>query len=161
LRKVGVTVLPEFFQNEGVEGLLDNLQRRANVTAIATSPYVMAPVADGSGSREPPIDGGAGKVRILDRPLWGRRELWVRTAPSFAPDLRRYEGLRYRPAEPDDLTRAEGVIMGRAIAVAKARGLEVHLQVQAAIPPGYRVQFGGPVEEAAPAGRLQSVDARR
>src|SRR6478609_2249479 len=99
VRSVGVTVLPEFFQNEGVDNVLDNLTRRANVTAIATSPYVMAPMAEGTGSREPPIDAGAGSVRLLDRELWGRRELWVRTAPSFTPDKDLYSGLRYRPAE--------------------------------------------------------------
>lgn len=151
VRSVGVTVLPEFFQNEGVDNVLDNLTRRANVTAIATSPYVMAPMAEGTGSREPPIDAGAGSVRLLDRELWGRRELWVRTAPSFTPDKDLYSGLRYRPAEPDSLTEREGGIVSAAIRSARARGLEVHLQVQAAIPPGYRVQFGGPVDEDKPA----------
>ena len=37
-RVVGVTVMPEFFQVEGVGRVLDNLQRRAGITAIATSP---------------------------------------------------------------------------------------------------------------------------
>ena len=133
-RELGVTVLPEFFQVEGVEQVLDNLARRAKVTAIATSPYVMRPVADGDGSREPPIDAGAGSVRILDRPLWGRRDLWVRTAPSFVPDLAFYDGLRYRPAEPDELTRREGARVGEAIRAAKSRGLALHLQIRAAIP---------------------------
>jgi hypothetical protein len=147
---VGVTVMPEFFQVEGVDAVLDNLTRRAGVTAIATSPYVMSPVPDGQGSREPPIDAGAGSVRLLDRALWGRRELSVRTAPSWTPDKSLYRGLRYQPAEPDDLTAAHGAIVGDAIKAAKARGLLVLLQVQAAIPPGYRVQFGGPVEEDRP-----------
>ena len=84
-RLVGITVLPEYFQFETVEAVLDNLVKRAGVTAIATSPYVMAEADQQTGSREPPIDAGAGKVRLLDRPLWGKRELWVRTAPSFRP----------------------------------------------------------------------------
>jgi hypothetical protein len=149
-REVGVTVLPEFFQVEGVEHVLDNLTRRAGVSAIATSPYVMRPTDDGDGSREPPIDAGAGSVRILDRPLWGRRDLWVRTAPSYAPDRSLYEGLRYRPAGPDAFTDRDGARIGEAIRAAKARGLAVHMQIQAAIPPGYRVQFGGPAEEDRP-----------
>jgi hypothetical protein len=149
-RHVGITVLPEYFQNEGVGRVLDNIQRRAGATAIATSPYVMRPVADGDGSREPPIDAGAGAVRILDRPLWGRRDLWVRTSPSYEPDLRHYDGLRYRPAEADAHTRKDGGIVAEALQQAKARGFETHLQVQAAIPPGYRVQFGGPVTEDRP-----------
>ncbi len=149
-RSAGITVLPEFFQNEGVEQVLDNITRRAGATAIATSPYVMRPAADGDGSREPPIDAGAGSVRILDRPLWGKRDLWVRTSPSFAPDKALYAGLRYQPAEADEHTAREGNIIARALNSAKARGLQTHLQVQAAIPPGYRVQFGGPVDEDRP-----------
>lgn len=145
----GITVMPEWIQVEGIEPLLDNLAR-AGVTAVATSPYVMEPVADGQGGREPPIDAGAGKVRLLDRDLWGRREIWCRTSPSFVPEAARYEGLRYRPAEPSGLTLAEGPKVGAFIRAAKARGLEVHLQVQAAIPPGYRVQFGGPEADDQP-----------
>ncbi|WP_108662833.1 hypothetical protein [Acuticoccus kandeliae] len=147
----GVTVLPEWAQAEGIERVLDNLEA-AGATALATSPYVMEPVADGTGSREPPADGGAGKVRLLDRLLWGRRDLWVRTAPSFAPDPSLYEGLAYQPPEPDALTAREGEIVARFIGAAKARGLTVHMQVQSAIPPGYRVQFGGPRPEDAPLG---------
>jgi len=147
---IGVTVMPEYFQVEGVDAVLDNLTSRAGVTAIATSPYVMTPAPQGRGSREPPIDAGAGSVRLLDRPLWGRRELSVRTAPSWTPDRSLYRGLRYQPAEADDLTAREGAIVSQVIKAAKARGLQVLLQVQAAIPPGYRVQFGGPVEEDRP-----------
>lgn len=143
-RTIGITVMPEWIQCEGIEPLLDRLER-AGATAVATSPYVMAPSAEGSGGREPPADGEAGKVRLLDRELWGRRELWVTTAPSWVPDPAFYAGLPYRPAEPTELTRTEGPLLQAFIAAAKARGLSVHLQVQAAIPPGYRVQFGGPL----------------
>jgi len=147
---LGITVMPEFLQTEGAPAVLDNLQRRAGATAIATSPYVLAQAPDGQGGREPPIDAGAGGVRLLDRPLWGRRELWVRTAPSFVPDASLYAGLRYGPAEPDALTFEQGPRIAAAIAEAKRRGLVVHLQVQAAIPPGYRVQFGGAAAEDRP-----------
>ncbi len=148
--RLGILVLPEFFQDEGVDAVLDNVQHRAGATAIATSPYVMAPVADGEGSREPPIDGGAGSVRVLDRPIFGRTALHVRTAPCFAPDATLYAGLRYQPAPANELTAAQGQVVGEAIDAAKRRGLVVHMQLMAAIPPGYRVQFGGPQEEDRP-----------
>ena len=148
-RFVGVTVLPEYIQSETVEGVLDNLQR-AGVTAVATSPYVMEPADEQTGSREPPADAGAGEVRLLDRPLWGKRELWVRTAPSFAPRRELYEGLRYQPAEPNALTTSAGHVVADFIRAAHERGFKVYFQVMAAIPPGYRVQFGGPVEEDMP-----------
>ncbi|UFN50414.1 hypothetical protein LPC08_07290 [Roseomonas sp. OT10] len=148
--QLGITVMPEFLLTEGAEAVLDNLQRRAGATAIATSPYVLTPTPDGEGGREPPIDAGAGGARLLDRPLWARRELWVRAAPAFVPDTALYAGLRYQPAEPDSLTMEQGPRIAAAIRAAKRRGLAVHLQVQAAMPPGYRVQFGGPAAEDRP-----------
>jgi len=143
-RDLGIVVFPEFFQTEGVAQALDNLQQRTGLDAIATSPYVMRPTHDGDGGREPPIDGGAGSVRLLDRPLWGRRELFVRTSVAYEPNRALYKGLRYQPPDPDSHTLADGALVGQALAQARQRGLRAYLQVQAAIPPGYRVQFGGP-----------------
>lgn len=147
---LGVTVLPEYIQSEGIEGVLDNLISRCGADAVTVSPYVMAEADAETGSREPPIDAGAGAVRLLDRPLWGKRELFVRTAPSFVPETKLYEGLRYQPPPTDELTEREGHIVSDFIRAAQGRGLKVYLQIQAAIPPGYRVQFGGPVEDDQP-----------
>ncbi len=148
-RLLGITVMPEWIQSEGIDRVLDNLQM-AGANAVGTSPYVMAPSDDPAAGREPPIDAGAGKVRLLDRDLWGKRELRCTTAPSFAPDTSLYEGLRYQPAAASELTGREGAVVGEFIAAAQKRGIQVHLQVQAAIPPGYRVQFGGPEAEDEP-----------
>jgi hypothetical protein len=147
---IGITMMPEWIQHEGIEAVIDNLVHRAGATVVATSPYVMEPADERTGSREPPIDAGAGSVRLLDRSLWGRRELFVRTAPSFVPNAGLYRGLRYRPAEPSELTRTHGPVITRFIRQAQARHLKVYLQVQAAIPPGYRVQFGGPQDDDKP-----------
>jgi hypothetical protein len=146
---LGVTVMPEYLQNEGVDAVLDRLAA-VGVNAVTTSPYVMEPADEKTGGREPPDDAGAGSVRLLDRPLWGRRELFVRTAPSFEPDLKLYDGLRYQPAPPTDLTRREGKVVADFIRAAQSRHMKVYLQVQAAIPPGYRVQFGGPTDDDKP-----------
>ena len=82
---LGVTVMPEWFDCERVEPVLDRVQA-LGATAIATSPYVLEPARDGEGGREPPVDAGAGRVRPLDRALFGRHELWVSTAPAFEHD---------------------------------------------------------------------------
>jgi hypothetical protein len=148
-RLLGITVMPEWIQAEGIDRVLDNLGV-AGANAVATSPYVMAPSDDPAAGREPPIDAGAGKVRLLDRDLWGKRELRCVTAPSFVPDRSLYEGLRYQPAAASELTEREGAKVGAFIEAAQKRGIQVHLQVQAAIPPGYRVQFGGPEAEDEP-----------
>jgi len=148
-RFLGVTVMPEYVQTEGIDKVLDNLAA-LGATAVATSPYVMEPADEKTGSREPPDDAGAGKVRLLERPLWGKRELFVRTAPSFVPEAKLYQGLRYQPAPATELTRKHGLLVRDFLRAAQAKHLKVYLQVQAAIPPGYRVQFGGPLEADRP-----------
>ena len=158
---IGVTVLPEYLQSESVASVVDNLIERAGVTAIATSPYVMELADEQTGIREPPADAGAGKVRLLDRPLWGHRELWVRTSPSFQPDASLYEGLRYQPPPTDRLTSEQGHVVQELIEYAHNRGIVVYFQVQAAIPPGYRVQFGGPIDDDIPKLPNGEAPARR
>ena len=137
---LGVTVMPEWFACEGIDAVLDRVQS-IGATAIATSPYVLEAAPDGEGGREPPIDGGAGRVRPLDRPLFGRHELWVRTAPAFVHDRSRYAGLRYQPMPPSALTMAQADLLDQVFAAAESRNIEILLQVMAASPPGYRVQF--------------------
>jgi len=148
-RLLGMTVMPEYLQVEGVASVLDHLQD-VGVNAVTTSPYVMALADKATGSREPPIDAGAGIVRLLDRPLWGHRELFVRTSPSFEPDKSLYQDLRYQPSQPDDLTQREGTVVDELISSAHQRGMKVYFQIMSVIPPGYRVQFGGPADEDQP-----------
>ena len=78
---LGVTVMPEWFQCEGIAPVLDRVQAMG-ATAIATSPYVLEVAPDGEGGREPPADGEAGRVRPLDRPLFGRTELCLIPVPD-------------------------------------------------------------------------------
>ena len=63
---------------------------------------------------------------------------------------RLYAGLRYQPAKPGALTAANPTLIRDFLRAAKSAGLRVYFQVQAAIPPGYRVQFGGPAGDDRP-----------
>ena len=58
--------------------------------------------------------------------------------------------MAYQPSEVTELTKEEGPKIAAFLEAAKGRGFDAQLQVQAAIPPGYRVQFGGPVEADTP-----------
>lgn len=148
--KLGITVMPEYIQSEGIQSVLERVADRAGAQSVTTSPYVAQEAVPGKGLREPPDDGGAGHGRLLDRPLWGKREVWMDTAPSFRPDPARYHGLAYRPATATALTDAAGHHVGAFLDAASARGLDTWLQVQAAIPPGHRVQFGNPADDDHP-----------
>lgn len=139
-RSLGITVMPDYAQSEGVDAVLENIVERLGCDMICTMPSVAERCAEHLGVREPPADAGAGLGRTLDRPLWGDTALWMRTAPSFAPTPSFYRDTPYAPAEPDALTRREGHIVADMLAKAKHAGLTTQLQVMAAAPPALRVQ---------------------
>ena len=148
--KVGVTVNPEYVQWEGEDQVLQNVAERLQAGLVATVPAVMEPSLDESGGREPPLDAGLGKDRLLDRELWGRRWLYVKSAPSFAPRRDLYKGLAFQPPEPDSLTDREGPKVAAFLSALKNQGIETHIQVMAAAPPCYRVQSTGTIPDAQP-----------
>lgn len=132
---LGVTVMTEYAQHEGVEAVLDSLSE-AGLNAVTITPRVLEPSDAPDAFREPPIDAGEGKIRVLDRPLWGKHELSVRQAPSYAPNRAFYAGIRYQPPEPDELTAREGEIVSRLIAAAHERGMRCYFQWVQGRPPG-------------------------
>ncbi|MEZ4870363.1 MAG: hypothetical protein R3C14_54035 [Caldilineaceae bacterium] len=138
-RFLGITTLSPYIQNEGIEGILTNLIDRAGATAVAINTSVTAPAAEGIGSFQPPIDAGA-SVRVFDRPLWGKDALWLRSAPGHQANLAFFKDSTYQPRPADDLTTAEGPILGDFITAAKARGLRVYIQTGATQPPGLRAE---------------------
>jgi hypothetical protein len=139
-RSLGITVMPDYAQAEGVDAVLENIVERLGCDAICTMPSVAERCAERLGVREPPADAGAGLARTLDRPLWGDTALWMRTAPSFAPNPGFYRDTPYAPPQPDLLTQREGPIVAQMLSKARRAGLTTQLQVMAAAPPALRVQ---------------------
>ena len=129
--------MADFILNEGVDGVLDNITRRAGATAVAVNPTVTAPSEEGVGSFQPPSDAGS-SPRLFDRPLWGKHALWVRGAPSYYPNEAYYADTPYKPRQPDELTDEHGEIIEQFIDAALDRGLKVYFQTSAATPPGLR-----------------------
>jgi hypothetical protein len=144
--RLGMTIMPEYAQCEGVEAVLRNAVDIAGATSVTTVPSVMEPAPTG-GVREPPADGGPGERRLLDRSLWGHRALQVHTAPSFTPDAALYANSVYGPPRVTELTHRQGHVVGDLLRACRARGVQTWLQVMAASPPGIRVQTGGPRNE--------------
>lgn len=138
---LGMTVMPEFIQVEGVQRVLDNVAGRAGARVICTAPAVMEPADEATGAREPPVDAGAGGVRTLDRALWGKTALFVRTAPSFVPNRALYADSPYAPPPDQELTTREGHRVAAFLAACKRAGIETQFQLMAAAPPAYRVQW--------------------
>lgn len=134
-RLLGITVLADFILNEGVDGVLDNVINRAGATAVAVNPTVTTPAPEGEGSFQPPSDAGS-SPRLFDRHLWGKRALWVRSAPSYNPNEEYYKNSPYKPRKADDLTAEYGDIIRQFIDAALERGLKVYIQMNAATPSG-------------------------
>ncbi len=145
-RFLGVTVQPMYFQSEGVDAVLDSLAA-AGVNAIATAPSIYEavdrlPGDDDAGSseelprREPPVDAGAGSVRVVERLLWGKEEVLISPSPSAAPNMEFYEGLKYQPSQATALTESDGKLIQQVIDGAHARGIKVYFQVSAVQVPG-------------------------
>jgi hypothetical protein len=134
-RFLGITVLADFIICEGVDRVLENVVERAGATAVALNPTVTAPSETGVGSFQPPTDAGS-SPRLFDRPLWGRRSLWVRGAPSYHPRLDYYKDCAYRPRQSNELTETYGYLVSEFIDKALAQGLSVFFQIGAAQPRG-------------------------
>ena len=147
---LGMTVMPEFVQVEGIDQVLENVVHRCRASSVALAPSLLEPWSPSEGSREPPSDSGAGMGRVLDRQLWGRYDLHVRSAPSFAPNRELYEGLAFSPPEPDHLTDREGPKVAEFLDALKRENVETQFQIMAAMPPGYRVQSRGALADGDP-----------
>lgn len=133
---LGITVLGDFILSEGVEAILENLHR-VGATAVACNPTVTAAADEHTGSFQPPDDAGS-SPRLFDRPLFGKRALWVRSGPAFRPRAEFYRHSRYPPRTSNDLTDQYGSLIGRFIDAAVDSGLKVYLQLGAAQPSGLR-----------------------
>ncbi|MDP8922749.1 MAG: hypothetical protein M3O34_07715, partial [Chloroflexota bacterium] len=132
-RQLGVVLTPAEVQDEGLDRVLNNIVG-AGATAISPTLGVYAPGLPGEGSREPPLD-VSGAARLLDRPLWGHRELWLRGYTPYPPDPAIWADVAYPPpplAPPElrtDVVRS--IIDG-----ARERGLAVEIQVSPFTLPG-------------------------
>ena len=164
-RFLGITVLADYVCSEGVEPILYNVMERAGVNAVAINPTVSALAAEHEGTFQPPSDAGT-SPRLFDRPLWGKKSLWVRTAPSFEPNRSLYGEAPYEPRKANTLTREYGDIIERFIDSALDRGLKVYFQLSAATPPNLRdedlprLPDGGRPQRMAETGSLASPAIR-
>lgn len=129
----GIVLTPAEIASEGLDVVLDNVAR-TGATAISTSLGVLVPGRPGDGVREPPLD-IAGQARILDRPLWGQRELLIKAYEPHEPDPANWEGLAYAPPKvaPPEHRRD---VAREIITAARARGLAAHIQVSPYTLPG-------------------------
>ncbi|MFP6764812.1 MAG: hypothetical protein VB858_14395, partial [Planctomycetaceae bacterium] len=153
---LGITVLGDYILSEGPDPIIENLLR-AGATAVACNPTVTAPGDESTGSFQPPVDAGS-SPRLFDRPLFGKRSLWVRSGVSYYPRQEFYQDSAYPARKPNDLTDRSGAVIGEFISKAVEAGLQVYLQVGAVQPSGLRDEDKPRLPDGSiPAGRMAST----
>lgn len=129
----GIVLTAAEVQVEGLNAVLDRIAA-TGATAIGPTLGVFAPAEPGQGRREPPLD-VAGAARLLDRPLWGQRELVLQGYASRPVDPALWADVSYPPPPlaPPEL-RVD--VVQQIIDGGHARGLSVHLQLSPYTLPG-------------------------
>jgi len=153
---LGVTVLGDYILSEGPDPIIENLLR-TGATAVACNPTVTAPGDESTGSFQPPADAGS-SPRLFDRPLFGKRSLWVRSGVSYHPRHEFYSDSAYPPRTPNDLTDQSGAVIGEFISKAVDAGLKVYFQLGAVQPSGLRDEDKPRLPDGSiPAGRMANT----
>ncbi len=129
----GIVLTTAEIDAEGLATVLDTVAR-TGANALSTSLGVLIPGRPGDGTREPPLD-IAGEARLLDRPLWGQRELYLKGFSPYEADPAYWADVAYPPpalAPPE----ARRDVPRQIIDGARARGLRAHIQLSPYTLPG-------------------------
>ena len=133
---LGISLMPVAVQNEGLQAVMDRIQA-TGANAISTGLGLSRPAEREQGHREPPLDID-GCERLLDRPLWGQRELWLESYRTHDYDESLFTDTIYRPGgqlAPADMDRD---LPHKIMAEAHARGLAAYMQIGPTTVPGLR-----------------------
>ncbi len=145
---LGIHLSPAAVQYEGLNAVLDRIQA-TGATAIGTGLTVFEPSHPGAGRRQPPLDVD-GTARLLDRPLWGKREIWLKGYRSHAYDGDLFADTPYRPdggiATGGDLAPGGDVapshidrdLPHKIVETAQQRGMRVYVSLSPLCVPGLR-----------------------
>lgn len=128
VRPLGIVITPAEVQYEGLDAVLDNVQLRARAQRVNTTLGVYEPAPDGQGRREPPLD-VIGQARLLDRPLWGQRVLYLRSCLPSEPEPGLYSGLPYPPPPVAPRPELRVDVPRQIIEGCRRRGLGVSIQI--------------------------------
>lgn len=132
---LAMTVANVYLRTEGVNAVLDTLQR-AGIGGVMLTTYYEELVAPGHGTRFPSL------MSSLDRRVLGRDEMHVVIHSAFEPTPEYYGSSRIQPMPRSRDPELHQDLLGDAIAEARNRGLRVAVgdaPLAVPPPPGKRV----------------------
>jgi hypothetical protein len=135
-RFLGIFVNPVYVQNEGLQPVFDNLEM-VGTRAICIVPRVARPAGPGQRVRYPDLHMD-GYERLLARPVWGKREIYLESFPAYEPDVALYQNSTYRPPSKPMRPELDTEIPQKMIVEAHQRGMAVHVMLHPFVPPNIR-----------------------
>jgi hypothetical protein len=135
-RFLGIFVNPLYVQSEGLQQVFDNLDS-VGTTAICIVTNVARKAEAGKGRRFPDlhIDG---YERLVARPVWGEREIYLDQFKTYEPDQELYKNCLYKPKVEQAPADLDFEIPNQMIVEAHKRGMQVHVLVSPFLPPTVR-----------------------
>lgn len=124
---LGISIAAPSVQYEGIEAVMDRVAA-TGAQAISLTPNLALPTEPSQGVREPPLDID-GYERLLDRPLWGKRELWIKSYRTAPYDEALFAETPYRPRHEVAPAELDRDLPHRILSDAHKRGMKAHLQI--------------------------------
>jgi len=133
---LGIQLSPTIVQYEGLQAVMDRIQD-VGADAVCLGFGIARPAEPGQGRREPPLDID-GWERLLDRPLWGKRELWLHGYRTHDYDVSLFADTPYHPGGELAPEARDREVPMAIVAEAHARGMRAHVQASPTVVPGVR-----------------------
>ena len=121
---LGMVMTPLDVQVEGLDAVMDRVAA-TGACAINCGRGLNREVPPGQGTRVPPLDID-GYERVFDRPVWGKRELYLEGFSTAKPDLSLYEDTSYKPGYREAPPELDRELPDRIYEDARKRGWQVH-----------------------------------
>ena len=131
---LGMVMTPLDVQVEGLEGVMGRIEL-TGATAISSDRNLNLQAPEGQGHRAPPLDID-GYERVFDRPVWGKRELYLEGFSTVKPDLSRYADTPYKPVYREAPSELDRELPDKIYEAARGRGWKVYASASPLSVPG-------------------------
>ncbi|MCZ6678362.1 MAG: hypothetical protein O7E52_14060 [Candidatus Poribacteria bacterium] len=131
---LGIVMTPLDVQVEGLAAVMDRIEA-TGATAISCGHGLNREAPKGQGHRVPPLDID-GYERVFDRPVWGKRELYLEGFSTVKPDLSLYADTPYKPGYTEPPPELDRELPDKIYEAARERGWKTYASASPLSVPG-------------------------